>query len=171
MKKGNRVELVENYYSYQKGDKGSIDFVEGNHVHLRMDTGEQIWLYKHRLKLIEMKPEQEVKFTVEEIRRAAETCPDFKRIMKTLKPEVFEEEVKYDKFKCYAIISGVNIFKLVEVKNEFQFISIGDTFHAYDIVYISAERAIKEAQKYNTVHTFTSQEEFVRWAAQQLNIL
>ena len=173
-KVGDRVKIAKktNWHGFNIGETVEIIKVRNDDedpYQAKNNNGEKWYLNDEQIEN-KMKPQDKVDFTVEEIRRAAETCPDFKRIMKTLKPEVFEkEEIEYIDGRIYAFYSCGDIYKLQRIDRLWSFVS----FEMPSAVASGWHSTPKEAIKYvckEKIKYFTSQEEFVRWCAKELGI-
>lgn len=117
-----------------------------------------------------MKENETINLTVADLRRAHDSvsCSTAKQVIKALKPEAFEDGIKFDPEKVYAIIYSNRIYKLHKLNGKYMFCGLDETCTGTTGFHDTAEDAIlKEKKTGSTVMEFNTQKDFINWCYEQ----
>lgn len=107
--------------------------------------------------------------TEEAILKAANECPDTKKVLKILFPDAFSE-IQYEQGKIYIVISNFDgaLFKLHEFGKEWMFCEMNSSECGHSGTHDTAQKAINNIDGCK-LQVFDNEKEFYKWAVKQLS--
>lgn len=103
--------------------------------------------------------------TEEAILKAANECPDTKKVLEILFPDAFKNEV--DEYKIYAFNgSGDKIYKLQRIGKSWAFCDLRTSVCMADGSYDSIQQALSGREN---VKVFSTRKDFFKWALEQVS--